>query len=49
MIPAPKPIFYKATSFKEERYTAKNIATAGLETVMIEAGINKLFLVYLLE
>ena len=40
MISAPKPMFFKATAFKEERHTAGNIAI-GLETVMEEAGINK--------
>ncbi|GBB92994.1 hypothetical protein RclHR1_20980003 [Rhizophagus clarus] len=40
MISAPKPIFFKATAFKEERHTAENIAK-GLEATMEEAGINK--------
>ena len=39
MVSAPKPIFFKATAFKE-RHTAENIAV-GLETTMEEAGINK--------
>ena len=40
MISAPKPMFFKAVAFKEERHTAENIAE-GLETTMKEAGINK--------
>ena len=40
MISAPKPMFFKAVAFKEERHTAENIAL-GLETTMKEAGINK--------
>ncbi|PKC61853.1 hypothetical protein RhiirA1_398095 [Rhizophagus irregularis] len=33
MILTPKPLFFKATAFKEERHTAENIAL-GLETTM---------------
>ncbi|EXX61861.1 hypothetical protein RirG_167190 [Rhizophagus irregularis DAOM 197198w] len=40
MISTPKPLFFKATAFKEERHTAENIAL-GLETTMKDAGINK--------
>jgi len=40
MISAPKPMFFKATAFKEERHTAENIAV-GLENTMKEAGIDK--------
>ncbi|CAB5205882.1 unnamed protein product [Rhizophagus irregularis] len=40
MILTPKPLFFKATAFKEERHIAENIAL-GLETTMKDAGINK--------
>ncbi len=40
MIAVPKPIFFKAVAFKEERHTVENI-TMGLETTMQEAGIYK--------
>ncbi|PKY31632.1 hypothetical protein RhiirB3_393462 [Rhizophagus irregularis] len=36
----PKPLFFKATAFKEERHTSENIAL-GLETTMKDADINK--------